>query len=138
MNVELKSAWFTVGVAALSFICCILLAVLIGFPRAFGALGFFGLIGLSPLLYRKNGTIACDERDSAIAKKASLIAGVCSYQTFVLGSMGVWFFQFYRGERLISIHCLPALVCAAAVVLLLVRSTYIISQYTPNALGENE
>ena len=139
MNIELKNAWFTVGLIATTLIVCLVLGTMIGYPPAFGALGLLGFLGLTPLLFRsEGGRFECDERDVAVSKKATLVAGICSYLAVVLGGMVVWLIQYLRGVQLISIHWIPGLVVVAALVLYLARSVFIISQYTPKALGSDE
>ena len=139
MNIELKSAWYTVMIITGTLIICLIFGVVFGFPRAFGALGLLGFLGLTPILFRpKKGSVACDERDAHVAKKATLVGGICSYLSVVLGGMILWFDFYRRGEELISIHWLPALVVVAAIVLYFTRSVFIISQYTSSALGSNE
>lgn len=139
MNIELKTAWFTVSVIALTLVCCLILGAIVGFPPAFGALGLLGVLGLTPLLFRrKSESIDCDERDAAISRKATLVGGICSYLSVVLGGMMVWLIQYLKGELVISIHWMPALVGVAALVLYTARSVFIISQYTPKALGSDE
>jgi len=139
MNIEIKSAWFTVGVMAITLVSCLVLATMVGFPSAFGALGLLGFLGLTPILFRKKaGTIDCDERDVAVAKKATLVGGICSYLSVVLGGMLIWLIHYLKGEQLVSIHWMPSLVVLAAIVLYFTRSVFIISQYTPKALGSDE
>ena len=139
MNIELKMAWLNVFVISLALALSIVIGFFIGYPQAFGAFGLLGFLGITHFLCKKNsGSSACDERDLAVAKKASLVAGMFSYVAVVLGGMLIWFFHYFNGKELISVHCLPGLVTLAAVVLLLTRSLFIISQYSSKALGSNE
>jgi hypothetical protein len=139
MNIELKSAWYSVVVIGLALIGCVATAVMMGIQSAFAPLGLLGLLGFTPLLFRKRkGVIDFDERDLAIAKSATVVGGVCSYLAVVLGAMTIWIVQYFKGEELISVHLLPLLVAAAMMVLYLARSVFIISQYSERALGTNE
>jgi hypothetical protein len=139
MNIELKSAWYTVVVIAVALVACLLVAALMGAGPAFGPLGLLGLLGLTPVLFRKRkGMVDCDERDLEVAKKATLVGGVWSYLAVVVGGMSIWFVQYFRGEAQISVHLLPLLVGVAAMVLYLARSIFIISQYSRKALGIDE
>ncbi len=140
MNIELKSAWYTVMVIAMALLGCLLVGALRGAGPAVAPLGLLGFLGLTPVLFRKGrGTIGCDERDLDIAKKATLVGGICSYLAVVIGGMSVWFVQyFFKGESVISIHLLPLLAAVAAIVLYLARSIFIICQYTRKALGADE
>ena len=139
MNIELKLAWLNVFVISLTLALFVVIGLSVGYLQAFGAFGLLGFLGLTPFLYRKNSDAsACDERDLAVAKKASLVAGMFSYAAVVLGGMLIWFFHYFNGKEFISVHYLPGLVTLAAVVLLLIRSLFIISQYSSKALGSNE
>jgi hypothetical protein len=139
MNIELKSAWYTVVVVGTALVSCLIMGAMSGFPAAFAPLSSLGLLGILPLLFgRKNGCSGCDERDVAIVRKATLIGGMCSYMAVVVGGMLIWFIQFSRGSEYVTIHALPGLVVVAAIVLFLARSVFIISQYTPKSLGSNE
>ncbi len=139
MNSELKSAWFTLVIVSTALVSCLVMGAKTGFPAAFAPLGLMGLLGFIPVLFGKaKGKSNCDERDVGIAQKASLIGGMSSYLTFVLGGMAIWFVHFYQGQEQVSTDWVPGLVIAGAIVLYLARSAFIISQYTPKALGSDE
>lgn len=139
MNTELKSAWYSVVLVSIATILSLVVGATRGWPVGFAPLALLGFLGLTPVLFRgKTGTADCDERDVEVVRKASLLGGVCSYLAFVLGGMAIWFIHYFKGESSVSIHFLPGLVAAGWIVLCFVRSVFIISQYTPKALGADE
>ena len=137
MNSELKSAWFSVVIVSVAALSSLVVGVMHGWPVAFAPLALLGFLGLTPMLFG-NGAGDCDERDVDVARKASLMGGSSSYVAFVFGCMTVWVVHHFRGDEAISIHFLPGLVAFGWIVFALVRSVFIISQYTPRALGSNE
>jgi hypothetical protein len=139
MNNELKSAWFTLVVISVALLACLVVGIMFGLGPAFAPLGMLGLLGFTPLIFRRRkGELGCDERDIDVAKKATLVGTMISYLSIVLGGMGIWFVQFYRGVEMISINVLPLLVMTAAITLMLGRSLFIIAQYSRKALGSDE
>jgi len=136
MNTELKSAWYTVVVVVIALLGCLLMSAYTRTMAAFAPLGLLGLLGFTPILFRKqDGKIDLDERDLEVVQKASTVGGVCSYLAFVVGGMLLWGVHFYRGESQMNVHLIPLLIFGGAIVLYLSRSVFIISQYSGKALG---
>lgn len=63
-----------------------------GFPRAWGSLGFMGIVGiggLASLVFKKDpGEVQCDERDREIQSKAALVAFALAYLVVGIATMG--------------------------------------------------
>ena len=86
---EQKRAWFLLAVVAVALLVGVALIPLAG-VGAWGGLGILGLVGFTPLLFRKKrgpGEVAVDERDKMILEKATLRGGMTSYLWFVLACM---------------------------------------------------
>ena len=129
---EQKRAWFTLAVIALAAAVFAALIPAVGVKPATGAFGLCGLLGLTPLLFRKQrdpSEVALDERDVNILRKATLLGGMSSYLAFVIACMTVWFVRMIQGEQTLSIHVLPAIVGCGAIVLLLVRAIATLALY---------
>ena len=127
-----KRAWFTLAVIALAAAVFAALIPAVGVKPATGAFGLCGLLGLTPLLFRKQrdpSQVALDERDVDILRKATLRGGMSSYLAFVIACMTVWFVRMIQGEQTLSIHVLPAIVGCGAIVLLLVRAIATLVMY---------
>jgi len=137
---EQKRAWFVVVVSAVVVGGVAALAPF-GGARALGVLGLFGLVGLTPLLFRakpKPGQVASDERDQEILLKATVGGFATSYLWFVLGCMAVWFFCMWRGQKMVRIDVLPFLVVVGAVALMVTRAVGTLLAYRGHgADGEN-
>jgi len=122
---EQKRAWFTLAVIALVAAVFAALVPALGVKPAAAAFGLSGLLGLTPLLFRKQrdpSEVALDERDMDILRKATLLGGMSSYLAFVIACMTVWFVRMIQGDKALSIHVLPVIVCCGGIVLLLVRA----------------
>ena len=106
---------------------------IIGLPmqRALGGLGFLGicgLIGLSPILFRKKrGEISFDERDLLIYNRASLVAYSLFWVFFTAACMVPWL-VFERGAR-IPVVVLPCMLAGGFVIVQLIQSIAILVQY---------
>ena len=135
MNRWQKIAWFNLIVIsatlALTGIVVAVLAVKVGMPKAWGGLGmlgFFGLMGLSSVIFRKDkGKVGFDERDQLINYRAVLGAysffwliftAVCMIPFFILGPGGS-----------ISVRMLPFMLVGICISLQLVHSVAILVQY---------
>ena len=129
---EQKRAWFIIGVFAVAVVCFLLLIPFVGAKRAVGGFGVFGLAGLTPILFRKkrdSNEVAEDERDKAIAEKATLGGGISSYTAVVLVCMITWAVFKNQGKEVIGIGVLPHIVGVALTVLFTVRSITILILY---------
>jgi hypothetical protein len=104
MNSLQKQSCLTITMATLSVIAYVALFPFLGYGPAVGAFGLFGIIGVGPLIWKKE---RLDERDHAIARRAGLISFTFSYLVFVLGCMGAWAVVYLVESRnLVSIHLL--------------------------------
>ena len=134
---EQKRAWFVVGVFAVALAIALALLPFAG-AGALAATGVFGLWGLTPLLFRKkrdSTEVPFDERDTMIVQKATLVAGMMSYVSFILACMAPWFVYMCRSKDwwyrspTISIHVLPLIVLPGMIVLFVGRAIAILVLY---------
>ena len=87
----------------------------------FGLLGICGLLGLSPILFKKKtGEVDFDERDLLIQRKALVGAYSIFWVLFVLAAMIPFFVLGSDGK--VSVQYLAAMVFAGAVTVTLVQS----------------
>jgi len=116
-----------------------ILAILRGMPKALGGLWFLGicgLIGLSPILFRKKrGEVSFDERDQLIHKRATLVAYSVFWVFFAAACMIPWWIL-ETGAR-IRVVVLPVMFAAGFVIVNLVRSVAILVQYRWGAKEKN-
>jgi len=137
MNRQHKIAWFgfTVIVTALALsVAAVAVAYFaVGLPmrRAVGGFGFMGLtglLGLSPLLYKKGqGKVTLDERDHMIQRTAALAAYSIFWFLFVIAAMIPFFILGPQGR--ISVQYLPVLVLGGGIIVWFVQSIITIEQY---------
>jgi hypothetical protein len=118
----------------------VVLAAFVGPVAAQGAFGLLGLAGLQPLLYRKQRkTVVWDERDTLINYRAVIAGYSVFWLVFTLAPMGVWAaVYFYEGASTVSVHVLPSLVMAGAIVVITVRAIAIVVQYRRQNAGMGE
>jgi hypothetical protein len=93
-----RHAWFNLTVILLTLGAILAVSPALGFRRAQGSLGFLGLLGLGPFLFRRRpGKVFMDERDVFIQLRAWTVAysvfwllfvGVCVAAPFTFGSSG--------------------------------------------------
>ena len=99
--------------------------------RAFGGFGFMGitgLIGLSPILYKKErGKVSFDERDELINYRAVLAAYSVFWLVFTAACMIPWSIIGPSGS--ISVNVLPIMLFGIGITLALVHSLVILIQY---------
>ncbi len=118
MNRTQKMAWFTLAVLGLALglsvaAFCVAYFIL-GLPAeraagGFGFIGIMGLLGLTPVLWRKQeGGVQCDERDLMIHRKAVVAAYATFWLLFVAAAMIPWFLAGPDGT--ITVNYLPWLV----------------------------
>jgi hypothetical protein len=144
MNRIQKMSWLTVitsGVAILSAtIAVIILYFWIGFPRAWGGLGFLGIAGfggLAPLIFRKDpGAVTCDERDMAINSAAAKNGFTASYLLFGSLCMGIWMIKGIRGT--IDVNMLPTIWLLAGITCFFVHALTILILYGRDKTFEGE
>ena len=99
--------------------------------RAFGGFGFMGitgLMGLSPILYKKErGKVSFDERDQLINLRAVLAAYSVFWLVFTAACMIPWSIIGPSGS--ISVNVLPIMLFGIGITLMLVHSLVILIQY---------
>ncbi|MHC4546600.1 MAG: hypothetical protein ACYSYL_19145 [Planctomycetota bacterium] len=106
--------------------------------RAFGGFGFMGitgLMGLSPLLYKKErDKVSFDERDELINYRAVLAAYSVFWLVFTAACMIPWSIIGPSGS--ISVNVLPIMLFGIGITLALVYSLVILVQYGWTGKGE--
>jgi len=135
MNRWQKIAWFNLVIIAsallLSGAAITILAILAGFPKAlggFGCLGLGGLMGLSPLLFRKDKSkVSFDERDVLFARTAAFGGFCASYLFFVAFFVTALLVIGVNGS--VSVSALGIMVVGGYITHSLVWSIAIIVQY---------
>ncbi|UCF43792.1 MAG: hypothetical protein JSV99_02355 [Planctomycetota bacterium] len=142
MNRFQKIACFNLAVIAVSIAfsggAVVIAALVAGFPKALCGLSFLGisgLMGFSPLFFRKKkGQVAFDERDEVIIRKAVFscficsyifLAGVCIATSVIVGTSGT-----------VSARMLPIMVVSGFIVGMLVQSIVTLREYGWGGKGE--
>jgi len=141
MNRWHKIAWYNVIVIVaslfLSGTVISILAITVGMPKAMGGLGCFGtlgLLGLSPLLFKKGRSkVDLDERDRLINYRAILAAYSIFWLVFTAVCMVPWFILGPNGS--ISVNVLPLILVGIGVTLELMHSIAILVQYGRGGKG---
>lgn len=144
MNRFQKLAWFNLIVIlialTLSAIAVSVLYFVVDLPirRALGGFGFMGitgLMGLSPILYKKErGKVSFDERDELINYRAVLVAYSVFWLVFTAACMIPWSIIGPSGS--ISVNVLPIMLFGIGITLALVHSLVILIQYGRSDKGE--
>ena len=94
----------------------------------FGFIGICGLMGFSPLLYKKTpGMVSFDERDLLIQRKATLRAYTIFWFLFVLAAMAPFFVLGPDGK--VSVKYLAAMVFGGMIIVMLVQSIVTLEEY---------
>jgi hypothetical protein len=123
---------------ALTGVVVALLAFTVGMPRAragLGLLGFLGLLGLSPILFRaKPSEVPFDERDRLINYRAVLAAYSIFWPIITAACMIPWFIIGFSGS--VPVWYLPLLLGGIGITLTLVHSVAILAQYGWRDKGE--
>ena len=137
MNRFQKLAWFNLIVIlitlTLSAIAVSVFYFVVDLPirRALGGFGFMGitgLMGLSPVLYKKErGKVSFDERDELINYRAVLAAYSVFWLVFTAACMIPWSIIGPSGS--ISVNVLPIMLFGIGITLALVHSLVILIQY---------
>ena len=108
-----------------------ILSIVFGMPKALGGIGFLGiggLIGLSPILFRKKrGQLGFDERDLLIYNRASLVAYSVFWVFFSAACMVPWL-VLEAGAK-IRVVVLPCMLAGGFVIVQLIQSIAILIQY---------
>ncbi|MCX5646428.1 MAG: hypothetical protein NTZ17_17370 [Phycisphaerae bacterium] len=137
MNRAQKAAWFTLVVLAVALglsvaaFCVGYLILEVPAERAaagFGFIGIMGLVGLTPILFRKDeDKVQCDERDLMIHRKATITAYAIFWLLFVAAAMVPWFIT--GPDGLITVNYLPWMVFGGMFVVMLVQAIVTLNQY---------
>ena len=94
---------------------------------ATAAFAFYALTGFTPLIDRNERT---DERDRAIARRATLAGAMASYLAFISGCMGTWLAVFaFQHEQHVRIHVLGTITMLGAIVFFFTRSVAVLVLY---------
>ncbi len=127
MNAEQKRAWLFVISTAVCVVAYLSLIPFFGPIVSFAVFGLLGLNGFAGLIREKETP---DERDKAIARRATLGGFAMSYGAFCLGCMGTWFAVFaFRGEESVSVHILGSITCFGYIVGYFTRCVAILILY---------
>jgi len=132
-----KIAWFNLIVIFLAIVLSVIAFsigyFIFGLPanRAAGGFGFIGIMGfcgLSPVLFRKDKNKAqFDERDTAIQRKAVIVAYSVFWLLFVAAAMIPWFIIGPNGT--ITTNYLPWMVFGGMCVVMLLQSIVTLNEY---------
>ena len=144
MNRHQKIAWFTLILISLSLILSVS-TFSIGYfivgvsakkaSAGFGFIGIMGLVGLAPLIFKKDkDKIKTDERDLLIRRNAMLAAYSAFWVLFVAAAMVPWFIIGPNGS--ITVNYLPWMVFGGMYVVMLVQSIVFLEQYGWRNKGE--
>jgi len=124
----------TIAVGVLYFVVDLPMRRAVG---GFGFIGICGLMGLSPLLYKKEGgKVSFDERDLMIMRNASLGAYSIFWFLFVLAAMIPFFVLGPKG--MVSVKYLAAMVFGGMIIVVLVQSVITLEAYGWSEKGETE
>ena len=122
----------TIAVSVLYFVVDLPMRRAVG---GFGFIGICGLMGLSPLLYKKEGgKVSFDERDLMIMRNASLGAYSIFWFLFVLAAMIPFFVLGPKG--MVSVKYLAAMVFGGMIIVVLVQSVITLGAYGWREKGE--
>ncbi len=144
MNRMQKIAWYnlTVVLASLTISATTIgiLFILHGMPKALGGLGFLGiagLMGLSPILFRKKrGQVSFDKRDQLIHKRATIIAYSVFWVFFTAACMIPWLIL--KTGSSIPAVVLPGMLASGFVIVQLIQSIAILTQYGWRPKGDQQ
>ena len=107
------------------------LALTIGMPGArggLGVMGLFGVLGLSPFLFRKGRDVVdFDEREVLINYRAVLAAYSLFFPAFTLACMIPWLVM-ARGAT-VPVYMLPIMLCGVCMGLTFVHSAAVLIQH---------
>ncbi|MHB0945627.1 MAG: hypothetical protein ACYC3B_00460 [Sedimentisphaerales bacterium] len=142
MNRMQKIAVFNLVVFGSSLLLTIVAVITLycfwGWPKAsagLGFLGFAGLGGFSPLIFKKDhGAVTFDERDKLIHRTSALAGFACSYGWFCAASMIPFFL--YGPRMQIEVRWLAWLPLGGLFIVETVRSITLLAMYGRG--GRNE
>lgn len=101
----------------------------------FGFIGICGLMGLSPLLYKKEpGKVSFDERDQLIHKRAIIVAYSLFWLAFTAACMIPWWIL--ETGATIPVVILPTILLGGFLIVQLIQSVSILVQYGWSDKGE--
>ena len=132
-----KTAWFTLVVVLVALGLSVgafgIGFFILGVPThraaaGFGFFGIMGLLGLVPILFRKNKEkVQCDERDLMIHRNAIVAAYAIFWVVFVAAAMIPWFVKGPDGT--IPVNYLPWMVFGGMFLVELVQAVVTLTQY---------
>jgi hypothetical protein len=137
MNRQQKIAWFNLIVTSLALGLSVI-AFSIGYfifgaparqaAAGFGFIGIMGLSGLRPILFRKDKSkVQYDERDTAIQRKAAVVAYSFFWLLFVAAAMVPWFIIGPNGT--ITTNYLPWMVFGGMFTVMFLQSIVTLNEY---------
>ena len=129
MNRAQKIAWYNLIVVSIASLLTLItfgiLVIVIGLPHTwseFGWMGLLGLLGLTPVLFKKKDrSVDFDERDQGIQLKSVGLGFTASYLFLVAAGMGVWFSKGPSGT--VSVNVLPLVILGAFLITTIIQST---------------
>ena len=137
MNRAQKIAWFNLIVLltalGLSTIAIGVFYFIVGLPMrdalgGFGFMGVLGLLGLTPILFRKDkGKVQYDERDLTICRKAAVVAYAIFWVLFVAAAMVPFFVL--GPDGIVSVVYLCAMVLGGFLTVTLLQSIVTLKEY---------
>ena len=135
MNRAQKMGWYNLIVVlvslALTGVTISVLAAIVGMPKALGGfcfLGIGGLIGFSPIIFRKKqGQLDFDERDLLIQRRAFVIAYSIFWVFFTFACMIPWLVL--DTGTTIRVVVLPGMLAGGFVIVQLIQSIAILVMY---------
>lgn len=136
MNAEQKRAWVAILCMAACLIGYAVLVSSVGPWKALSAFALFGVAGLTPLIGRKERS---DERDRAIARRATLAGAMCSYLGFYAACMGIWIVKYaVARETEVSVHVFPMIAILAGLIpFMFARAVAVLILYNRHVEGED-
>jgi hypothetical protein len=135
MNAEQKRAWLAV---ISSVICVVLYVVLAVFVRPDVATCAFAVLAVNGFAVFIGRRERLDERDTTIARRATLLGFAASYLAFVLALTGEWIVMYLvRGNSQVSIHVLPTFVFFGFMIVYFVRAIALLISYRRHSEADN-
>lgn len=139
MVAQQKIAWFNLAVLTAAVSTYIILWLLIGASPALGAFGICGLLGLAPIVFRRDGRrhVAFDERDQLISTRATLLGFRIFWISFVAACMLIWgVIAYIHGRDTVPVDVLPLVVLGGWFIFMLAHSLALVIQYARSSHEE--